>query len=383
MDAANRQLLDLAQDGRLAGLLRDSLAQAGTAPADLDRAVSALCQALVAGDFSVDVQLRSGSELQGAMGAFTASGPDGRAHIYLNADWVQRGQSASQIERVLLEEMGHAFDQRVHGGVDTRGDEGALFAALATGHAPTELQRAALAADVDRTTLVLDGVAVSVELAEVSVPFNKGFIGTIGANSNQADGILTLASLGIDSISFYQDSSTGVFTTQGNDIPGGLRILNTDGSVTTITGAINWRHTQGSTLYSFGFIPDPTQPDKLLPSGYLLDASCNYGLELVSATYVYHDGDNISGNAATSGLLTALNNYLSFVQANDPNGPVTVTALTTSDTTPTITGSATVNLAAGEYLSVQVNGVTYVDGDGHLTLTGSTWVLNKIGRAHV
>ena len=52
----------------------------------------------------------------------------------------------------------------------------------------------------------------------------------------------------------------------------------------------------------------------------------------------------------------------------------TVAALTTNDTTPTITGTMT--LAAGETFSVDVGGVTYSLGDGDLADTGAgTWAL--------
>ncbi len=57
-----------------------------------------------------------------------------------------------------------------------------------------------------------------------------------------------------------------------------------------------------------------------------------------------------------------------------PSGPVTAAAQTTSDTTPTITG--TVTLGSGETLTVTLNGVTYTVGDGNLTVDGSgNWSL--------
>ncbi|WP_224981934.1 Ig-like domain-containing protein [Geomonas agri] len=63
------------------------------------------------------------------------------------------------------------------------------------------------------------------------------------------------------------------------------------------------------------------------------------------------------------------------VDSTAPAGPVTVNSQSTSDTTPTITGTATVG--AGESLSVTVNGVTYRTGDGNLSYdnTGHTWSL--------
>ena len=379
LDQANQQLLALAQGGGFAALLRESFSSGSQDPAAFERAVAQLTQAVLSGDFRLQVELRSGSELQGAMAAFTADAPGGGPRIYVNADWLRTGVPADLVKRTLLEEVGHSFDQRLNGASDSRGDEGALFSALASGLTPTDLQRAAMAADADRTTLMIDGRAVQVELSELSVPFSLGFIARQGTNSNQANNLQTFTTLGIEYASFFQDSTTGLFTAQGNDIPGGLRLQFTDGTVVTVTGAINWRHTQGSTLYSFGFIPSLTAPTQTLslPGGgtYTIDSSSNYGLELIGATYNYVTGTNLSGNAATSGLLDALNSYLGVVRANDPTGPVTVNTLTTTDTTPTLTGSVTFN-NVNETLEVQVGGVTYRDGDGHLAVAGNSWTLN-------
>ncbi len=375
LEQANQQLLALAQGDGFAALLRESFGSGSQDAAAFERAVAQLTQAVLSGEFRLQVELRSGAELQGAMAAFAADAPGGGARIYVNADWLRTGAPAGLVQQTLVEEIGHAFDQRLNGAVDSRGDEGALFAALASGRTPDAVERAAMAADADRTTLVIDGRAVQVELAELSVPFSMGFIADQGTNPNQADNLQTFATLGIEYASFFQDSSTGLFTAQGNDIPGGVRLQFTDGTVVTVSGAINWRHTQGSTLYSFGFIPDPTAPTMTLPSGYVIDNLSNYGLELIGASYSYTDGQSFSGNAATSGLLDALNAYLATVRANDPNGPVTVNTLTTSDTTPTLTGTVTFN-NGNETLEVQVNGVTYRDGDGRLSVTGNNWTLD-------
>jgi hypothetical protein len=85
------------------------------------------------GKLSVQVELRSGAELQGALAAFAAAGADGKPVIYFNRDWVQTGTSTEAMSRVLIEEMGHAIDQRLNAGEDTAGDEGELFTAAVTG----------------------------------------------------------------------------------------------------------------------------------------------------------------------------------------------------------------------------------------------------------
>lgn len=61
-----------------------------------------------------------------------------------------------------------------------------------------------------------------------------------------------------------------------------------------------------------------------------------------------------------------------LIKATPPVTP-TVDAQSTTDTTPIITGTAT--LAAGDAFAVVINTKTYTPGDGNLTVTGSAWSL--------
>jgi len=69
-------------------------------------------------------------------GAYTCDAPQGGECIYLNAAW-QQTATASEIEAVLLEEIGHAIDHRLNGGADSPGDEGEIFSALLCGLTPS------------------------------------------------------------------------------------------------------------------------------------------------------------------------------------------------------------------------------------------------------
>ncbi|HYD95539.1 MAG TPA: DUF4347 domain-containing protein, partial [Noviherbaspirillum sp.] len=92
-------------------------------------------------------------------------------------------------------------------------------------------------------------------------------------------------------------------------------------------------------------------------------------------SYDYQATSLASGSytlTASSGGPTA--SQAIVIDASAPAGPVTVTTLNTSDTTPAITGTATV--AAGETFQVTVNGKTYTSGDGNLALSGNNWTLN-------
>ena len=65
----------------------------------------------------------------------------------------------------------------------------------------------------------------------ISVPFTNGFIGTRGSSAGTANNVLTFATLEISRIFFIQTSSGSTFEIQGNDIPGTMRIVRTDGTV--------------------------------------------------------------------------------------------------------------------------------------------------------
>ena len=211
----------------------------------------------------------------------------------------------------------------------------------------------------------------------ISVPFVDGFIGVRGNNTQSADNIQNFSTLGIERVYFSQNSSGNIFEVQGNDIVGTITLVSSvTGQTLDVPGAIVWRITSGSTLEILGFIPAVGNPVANLSSigltSYQLDSDSNYGLKLVSSSFLLVDGTNISGNAASTGLLTALNNYLIEVQQNAPLGPVTVDDLTTTDSTPTISG--TVNLASGEIFSVVVNGQTYDSANG-VSIDGTNWML--------
>ncbi len=225
----------------------------------------------------------------------------------------------------------------------------------------------------------------------ISVPFDDGFIGSIGANTQQANSTTSFTSLGISKSSFIQQTTNGIFYyTQGNDIGGKLRIYFTSAKNVTISGvttsksyididgAIVWRGPGGGVGDYYGFLPSPNTSITFnygVSSTYTISRSSNgstgsnIGNLRVDKTLSL--SNNESGNAA--GVVDDLNAYLTTVRSLDPTGPVTVNSQTTTNQTPTITGTATLN--AGETLSVTVNGVVYSVGDGNLSISGTTWTL--------
>jgi hypothetical protein len=214
--------------------------------------------------------------------------------------------------------------------------------------------------------LALGGLAGELRAQNIiSVPFGNGFVGTRGSSAGTANNVLTYATLGIDRTFFIQSSSTNQFELQGNDIPGTLRIVRTNGTTIDIPASANWRMNTGSTTDLVGILPRPASPITYAYAGgsiQITDGSSPGGSSIGGyvagyAGAVAHDGDSPSGNAAQSQVLSGLNSYLTTVVASRPAGPVTVTALTTTSTTPTITGTAT--LTTGETLSIVVGGVQY------------------------
>ena len=211
----------------------------------------------------------------------------------------------------------------------------------------------------------------------LSVPFNSGFIGRIGNNPQNADTILNFSTLGVSNGYFIQNSSTGQFEVQGNDITGVVRLVSITGQVLDVDGAIVWRENAGQEILLFGFNPADTVPQVDLSTigtgvSYDVDANSNYGLIPNGGTYTAADSSSVNGNAASSGLLDALNAYLDSVQTNQPIGPVAVDDSTTNDVTPTLTGDVT--LGAGESFTVIVDGVSYDTSSG-LTIVGTEWSL--------
>ncbi|MFL9967041.1 Ig-like domain-containing protein, partial [Paraburkholderia sediminicola] len=72
----------------------------------------------------------------------------------------------------------------------------------------------------------------------------------------------------------------------------------------------------------------------------------------------------------------ALNAYTVHVDLSVPAITVSINAYSGADTTPTISGALTGALPAGNTLQVTLNGVTYVAGDGNLSVSGTTWTLH-------
>jgi VCBS repeat-containing protein len=167
---ANEMLTALPERADSTALLTEVFGQAGTDPSVFGDALESLKHALRHGGLNIDVELRPGEELQGATAAYARMGQTGSERIYVNADWINAGAEQESIRLALLEEFGHALDQRLNAGLDSPGDEGEWFAARISGHTISEQELSALAADDDRGSLVINGTRIDVELASIRGP---------------------------------------------------------------------------------------------------------------------------------------------------------------------------------------------------------------------
>jgi hypothetical protein len=82
----------------------------------------------------------------------------------------------------------------------------------------------------------LGTVRQGVTTPQVSLLFPEGYIGTVGSNTQKANGISTLGTLNIARAGFFQDDTDGdgLFTVQGNDVPGTIKLFFANGSTISV-----------------------------------------------------------------------------------------------------------------------------------------------------
>jgi len=162
-DASHLMALLAADTDAARALMNDVFAQADQAldPTRVDEVLASLRN----GSLRIEVEVRGSAELQGNLAAYAADNGSGQERIYLNGQWIESGLTTQDITRALLEELGHAIDQRLHPGSDAAGDEGALFAARITAQALSADQQATLGGRQDHGVVVIDGQSVAVEFS--------------------------------------------------------------------------------------------------------------------------------------------------------------------------------------------------------------------------
>ena len=121
-------------------------------------ATNALQSSIRDSGLGIKLEILDAATLHGMNGAYTSDAPQGGERIYLNAAWLKRA-TASEIEAVLLEEIGHSIDHRLNAAADTPGDEGEIFSARLRGLNPASTA----STENDHRQINLNGTVVAVE----------------------------------------------------------------------------------------------------------------------------------------------------------------------------------------------------------------------------
>lgn len=121
-------------------------------------------QQWLSGDFSAlpQVEILSGSQLQGANAAYAGA----TNTIYFSADFLsQYANNAEAVKSVFLEEIGHSVDWKINT-IDTPGDEGELFSAIAQDIELSESQVQTLKQENDSVLLNLNSALFDAEKSD-------------------------------------------------------------------------------------------------------------------------------------------------------------------------------------------------------------------------
>jgi len=212
----------------------------------------------------------------------------------------------------------------------------------------------------------------------VSVSFSNGFLGDATKN-NESSNSSYLTALGWSNFQFQQATNNGQFGgSQGNDLSGTILITDAAGVQHAINGVINWRAPSGS-VSTMVFYATGTTNHVLATSGggtKVIDPNTEVNGDshsFIGLTFngqsLAISGGKVTGNAATTGLLSSLNEYLAAqpqltvgdVTVNEGAGMATVTVTLSKATSDTVTVKyATQNGSASA-------GTDYTAGSGTLT----------------
>jgi len=280
------------------------------------------------------------------MGAHEAAYAAAEDSIYLSDAFLGAGAASPEsIARALLEELGHRLDARFAPG-DARGDEGALFAALASGIEIDEAVRARVLDEDDRGTITHAGKVLAVEFANAPV----GTVTVDGALGEwQAATRLDDATTGVAGYALYGDLQADTF------------LLALDSAAPIGAGTTFWLNTDGdrSTGYMvWGFAAGAEYHLELAVDGRLALYTGAAGETLVSADLDYALGPDAGSLevALPAALLADSPDRIEvFADVNDsvflPNDYATGGFLVGDPTAPppAVVGTVTVDGALGEW----------------------------------
>ena len=214
--------------------------------------------------------------------------------------------------------------------------------------------------------------------ATATAGFTGGAIAEYINNAHQPNDatLLSFSTLNITEAIISDETDDGTFGgTQGNDYDVTLTLRYSNGTVKSFNASVNWRDTQGKTLYGIGLTTLGSADDG---SSYSLTNntySKTYILEASNSAYADGGGLLGSGNAATTGLLDALNSYANNVAASDTPSVLSST-ITAADSTISADGisttTITVQLQDVNGNNINSGGETIVISSTKGTMSGTT-----------
>jgi hypothetical protein len=225
-------------------------------------------------------------------------------------------------------------------------------------------------------------------LGQITVSFSGGFVGT-NSGTNSSSPAYSFAEMGWSNVQFTQNSPSSVFVAQGNDIIGTVLITDLDGTEHAIPGFVKWRTPSGNSPSTMVFQPssgstlDTDNNGTFVASSYAIGTGSYLGLTFNGQSLAFSEGDAVTGNAATSGLLDVLNNYLaaqpklaiSDVTAGEGAGTLSFTVTLSAASADTVTvqyethdGSAS---AGSDYTALGTGTLTFTPGQTSKTVVVS------------
>lgn len=183
----------------------------------------------------IHIELKASSEINHLWAAFTPQGVDGRPTIFINAQLLQRAKP-DEINKILLEEIGHWIDFEINGEMDSPGDEGQYFATKLVFGNMDEAFKAQLLAENDFLKLSIDGQTYETELASIlfttSAAYNIWTSATQNTTQLETNIVYVQSRLGIasDRILFISvPEADPIFS--GNNTRGWLYVVAADNTV--------------------------------------------------------------------------------------------------------------------------------------------------------
>jgi len=210
----------------------------------------------------------------------------------------------------------------------------------------------------------------------ITVPFNTGFVGINGGNNSATSCYYFggASGLGWSNAQFFQNSTATIFVAQGNDIIGSVLITDGLGVEYAIPGFIKWRTPSGGSPSTMVFQPNVGSNFTLATNGF--NGASTYTINDLSYIGLTFNGQvlpispvpgTVTGNAATNGLLDALNAYLaSFVSAS-------ISDATIGESGGSVTVTVTLSGSSADPISMTYNSsdITATAGLDYSTATGT------------